>query len=275
MPSAPDLNGADKPEPIQNSDPLEVTTADAPLAREELREALDALPPGERIENVLAQLSLAARSVAFARVAAPRLQVLEGQRGNTPVASGLNHLIISVLRAAVLDTAAMIDQTGEGSNSIPTVLNILKRKLKDSPPSAERRAALDLVLEIRTTSIETRTPELDYVRYLRNKWAAHSTLDRSVDPWEPGKIVDFTKLESALEQMQAHFLDLARLAGQVTALQSLEADGRKTGENTIRIGLGWEGFGSDAVSFMGELGENSAGQLLDRIEFGFATWERD
>lgn len=242
--------------------------ADGPLTDDALRQALDALSPGIRIEDAIGQLGLAAYSVAFARIAAPRLKTVRDQVGMNPVGAGLDHLIASILQKAVVDTAATFDQAGEGSSSLATALNLITRHLKSSPPSSERSAALALVQGIRHKAIESKTPELEYVRYLRNKWAAHVTLDRSVDSWEPGKSLDLAKLESALSQMQTHFHEVAILIKQVTALHNLERDGRRLDENTIRFGIDWEGFSSQALILMGSHGENSASRLLERIEPG-------
>lgn len=271
------------PNPTQPaaSDPTQPTTlsedaaADGPLTDDALRLALDELSPGIRIEETIAQLGLAAYSVAFARIAAPRLQIARDQIGKQPAGAGLDHLVASILQKAVLDTAAMIDQTGEGSSSLATALNLLTRHLKASPPSSERRAALALVQGIRHSAIENKTPELEYVRYLRNKWAAHVTLDRSVDPWEPGKSLDFAKLETALQQMQSHFHEMATLIQQVTALEALEHDGRKLSENSYRVGIAWEGFSSQALFLMGSHGENSARCLLERLEPGLTADEHE
>lgn len=244
-----------------------------PLTDEAIRDALASLPPGIRIEETIAQLGLAAYSVAFAKIAAPRLEAFSEQVGKNPVGAGLNHLMISILQKAVLDSAATFDQTGEGTSSLATALNLITRRLKASPSTPERNAALALAGGIRERAIQNRTPELDYVRYMRNKWAAHVTYDRAVDQWEPGTSVDFDKLETALQQMQTHFLELTTLIEQVGVLEGLERDGRQLDQNTYRIGLGWEGFSSQALAIMGSHGENSARLLLETIEPGLKSVE--
>lgn len=252
-------------ESIHSPTPPAAISGDGPLTDDDLLLALKALTPGVRIEDAIAQLGIAAYSVSFAKIAAPRLRAAREHAGRNPVGAGLGHLVVSVLQKAVVDTAATFDQTGEGSSSLPTALNMVCRHLKASPRSSERTAALALVAEIRRDAIENKTPELEYVRYLRNKWAAHSSMDISVDPWEPGKSVDFAKLELALQQMQKHFVELASLTEQVTALQGLEREGRRVDENTVRMGLDWEGFSRQALFLMGNHAENCATLLLDRI----------
>lgn len=261
------------PELNQPETPAAATGEGGPLTDEELLKALNALTPGERIEDTIAQLGLAAYSVSFAKIAAPRLDAAQKQAGSNPVGAGLKHLVVSVLQKAVVDVAATFDQTGDGSSSLSTALNMVCRHLKASPSSSERTAALKLVAGIRREAIESKTPEIEYVRYLRNKWAAHSSMDLSVDPWKPGKSVDFAKLEAALQQMQRHFVELASLIGQVTALEGLEREGRRVDENTVRMGLDWDGFGGQALHIMGSHGENSANSLMDRIEPGLTPAE--
>lgn len=253
---------------------LEDAGADGPLTDDALRQALNALSPGIRIEDAIAQLGLALYSVAFAKTAVPRLETARDKVGKNPVGAGLDHLVASILQKAVLDTAATFDQTGEGSSSLATALNLITRHLKASPSSPECSAARDLVTEIRHDAIERKTPELEYVRYLRNKWAAHVSMDGAVDSWEPGKSINFTMLESALHQMQAHFHELATLIEQVTALEALEHDGRRLDENTYRVGLAWEGFSSQTSFVMGSHGENSANLLLECLELGLTSDER-
>lgn len=237
-----------------------------PLTDEALRHALALLPPGIRIEEAIAQLGIAAYSVAFAKTASPRLQAVSEQIGKNPVAAGLNHLLNSILQKAVLDTAATFDQTGEGTSSLATALNLITRRLKASPSTPERKAALALADGIRKRAVQNRTPELEYVRYMRNKWAAHVTYDLVVDQWEPGASIDFRMLDTALQQMQIHFQELATLTEQVSALEGLEHDGRLLDNDTYRFGLGWEGFSSKALLIMASHGENSAKLLLGRIE---------
>lgn len=155
---------------------------------------------------------------------------------------------------------------GPGTNSLSTALNLIGRHLKGSAQSRERKAALSLVSDIRKRAIQNRTPELDYVRYLRNKWAAHSTMDRAVDPWEAGKSVDFAKLENGLEQMRQHFHELATLVAMVKSLGHLEDDGRRLTDTSYRMGLAWDGFSHIASQVMTPVGEDAAKQLMDRIE---------
>ncbi|PTT69230.1 hypothetical protein [Arthrobacter sp. HMWF013] len=237
-----------------------------PLDDEQLKAKLDALPPGVRIENAIAQLGHAAYSVSFAKVAAPRLRDASDRVGHNPVGAGLDHLVVSVLQKAVVDTASLFDQTGAGSNSLYRALDVVRTQLKDSPPSPERDAAIDLVNEIQDVGIQNKTPELKYVRHMRNKWAAHSSMDISVDPWGPGKSVDFGMLELAIRQMQHHFIELVILIQQVPALEGMEREGRRIDEKTVRMGIDWDGFGRQALAIMGGHAENSARLLLDRIE---------
>ena len=237
-----------------------------PLQGEDLHAALNALTAGERIDEVLAQLALASYSLGFARTAGPRLREAAERMNQGPTRSAVEHMVTCIVQKAVIDAFSTFDQTGEGTNSLNTALNVIKRHLDGDSPSRERDAALALVREIRSHAFEERTPKLVYVRYMRHKWAAHSTMDRSVDAWDDGKTVDFTKMEAGLEQMRLHFYELATLISMVPALQPLEGAGRRTDANRVRIGLGWEGFGQVASGLMTSLGDTAASQLLDTIE---------
>lgn len=267
-----DVSGTD--EAPKAATTLEVSDGVEPYDKEQLQKALDELPPGLRIENAIAQLAEAAHSVSFAKIAAPRLLAVSRQAGNNPLSAGLDHLVVSVLQKAVVDTASLFDQTGDGSNSLHNALAMVRRQLKASPKSPERDAALALVTEIQQGGIDNKTPELRYVQYMRNKWAAHSSMDIFVDPWKPGKSVDFDKLELAVQQMQNHFVELAILIQRVPALEGMERESRRIDEDTVRMGLAWHGFGRQAVTMMGDLAENSARLLMDRIEPALLPEER-
>ncbi|WMY79419.1 hypothetical protein [Citricoccus sp. I39-566] len=197
------------------------------------------------------------------------------------------------MQKAVLDIASIFDQTGEGSSSLPTALDLITRHLKSSTSGSlqERLAARDLVNQIRQDAIQNKSSEVEYVRYVRNKWAAHTSMDIHVDTWEDGKIIDFDKLEAALDQLRQHFLDLASLTTLVESvkdwahdarrvdekvdidvtqlsdpeLAKLARDGRVTPQATYKIGLDWEGALSWPVDFMGSIGKSAAQHLLERI----------
>lgn len=236
-----------------------------PLSSEALRQALDALAPGVRIDEVLAQMGLAFYSLGFARAAAPRLRKVENQLQGQ-ARGAVKHLITCILQKVVIDAASTFDETGPGAMSLATALNLINRHLKISPGSPERAAALSLIREIRENALTKKSEELEYIRYLRNKWAAHATMDRAVDPWEDGKTIDFGKLEGGLEQMRQHFHSLATLIEMVTVLDHLEQDGRRIDESSVRMGLAWEGFSLIASPLMSSMGESAASELLDRVE---------
>lgn len=221
---------------------------------------------GERLEDAFSAYLLACISLGFAQTAVPQLRQRSADIGHHPLASALDHLAISIAQKAVLDAAATYDQAGKGSSSLANALDLITRCLKDPAfgSAADRSAARQLVTEIRDSVITTKSPEMSAVRYWRNKWAGHRTIDPQVDPWAWENPIDFAVIKKGLDQMRAALREFALLLTQLPQLAFLQADARRVDDNTVRMGISLDGTTSWPIDSVLALGESQAQEFLDR-----------
>lgn len=248
-----------------------------PLSDDELRNALSQIHVGQRIEDAFAWYLHAGISLGFARTAAPVLRA-QAQALHGPISSALEHLAISLVQKAVLDASATYDQAGEGSSSLANALDLITRLLKSpqTGSSGDRQAARRLVDELRQSVIVQKSPEWQAIRYWRNKWAGHRSVDAQVDPWAWDNPVSFGTIETGLEQMRVAFNEFAVLLTQLPALAGLHDEARRVDDSTIRMGISLEGTTSWSLSAVTAIGEEQAQVLLDRMtSAGAASDESD
>jgi hypothetical protein len=118
---------------------------------------------------------------------------------------------------------------------------------KAQQPDDEINAALDLLTYIRRQTNANEVGSLKYVRHLRNKWAGHSSLDRTVDGWAGADTsVDFRIIEDALARMVNAFQDLSVLVPMSKDLMDIEAQANSLQEQpdgtvVVEMKVGWSG----------------------------------
>ena len=256
-------------------DPADLPTiVGDPMINEPLKAGLEALGTAHRIErSLLNLLTDAVYSYYFAKQACLALQALaltqEGhlRRGSETVAQ-------SLLRSAVIGVATTIDLNGYGRTaSIPHALDALAEGLNckvAQSPDDEAEAALELLDHIRSTTNVDTVLSLKYMRHLRNKWAGHASLDRSVDPWAGADThVNLPLLEDALARMVNAFQDLAILVPMSTDLTDIEQHGNPPkvladGTVEIQMKLGWGGV--NAISqVMREQAKKAAVAFVEKV----------
>lgn len=254
-------------------DPADLpTVVGDPMLNDPLKAGVDALGPAHRVEqSLLNLLGEAVYTYYFAKQACPELGVLAlTQQGH--LRSGTEMVTKSLLRSAVIGIATTIDLTGRAM-SIPHALdaldNDLRRRIAQSPDE-EAEAALDLISHIRSTTNADTVLSLKYVRHLRNKWASHASLDRSVDAWAGADThVDFRLLEDALARMVNAFQNLATLVPMSSDLADIEQQAnppevQPDGTTVIRMTFGWSGANSGAVA-MRYLAKKAATAFVEKV----------
>ncbi|MEU4607553.1 hypothetical protein AB0F43_31595 [Kribbella sp. NPDC023972] len=254
-------------------DPAELPTiVGDPMINEPLKAGVEALGTAHRVErSLLNLLTDAVYTYYFAKQACPALEALaETQEGH--LRRGSETVTQSLLRSAVIGVATTIDLTGRTA-SIPHALDALgedlKRKIAQNPDD-EAEAALSLLDHIRSTTNADTVLSLKYVRHLRNKWASHASLDRSVDPWAGADThVNLPLLEDALARMVNAFQDLAILVPMSTDLKDIEQQGnprqiQADGTVQIEMKLGW--VGANALSqAMREQAKKAALAFVEKV----------
>lgn len=244
-----------------------VASHSEPLDDEALSMAIREIPIGKRLEEALAQQLLACTSLGFARTAVPALRGRAAEIARGPLSMALEHLAVSLTQKAVLDAAATYDKAGEGASSLANALDLITRFLRESSSSVspgDRDAARKLVDGIRLSAILQRSAELESLRFWRNKWAGHRTVDAQVDPWAGDHPVDFGTIQVALEQMRAAFHEFGLLLTQLPELARLHPDAMRVDDKTTLIGLSLDGAAAWPVDLMMSIGDQQAQLFLDR-----------
>lgn len=243
-----------------------VASHSEPLDDEALLKAIGEIPIGKRLEKAFAQQLLACTSLGFAQTAVPALRERAAEIAGGPLSSALDHLAVSLTQKAVLDAAATYDKAGEGASSLANALDLITRFLKESSSvsKGDREAARKLVDGIRLSAISQRSAELKSLRFWRNKWAGHRTVDAQVDPWAGDHPVDFGTIQVALEQMRAAFHEFGLLLNELPELARLHPDAMRIDDRTTLIGLSLDGAAAWPVELMMSIGERQAQFFLDR-----------
>lgn len=245
----------------------------APMRNSPLGQRIDAVAPAARVREALANLlGDAVFSYYFAKRVFPELERLaEAQTG--PLRSAFEVVKISLVKQAVVGIASTIDLTTGRSRSIPETLDRLLTELTERmghSPDDETQAAIELIRHIRSTTNADIVPSLKYVRHLRNKWASHSSLDRTVDSWaDANTSVNFPLLEDALVRMINALQDLGILAPMSEELQNIEAQGRAgiaqpDGTERRPMTFAWTGVHAMATVMRGAAQE-AGGAFIQRL----------
>ncbi|TDW22123.1 hypothetical protein [Kribbella kalugense] len=256
-------------------DPADVPTiVGDPMINDPLKVGVEALGTAHRVDrSLLNLLTDAVHGYYFAKQACLTLRAAAlTQEGH--LRRGTETVVQSLLRSAVIGIATTIDLTGHGRTaSIPHALEVLgevlRRKIAQNPDD-DAQAALELLGHIRlTTNVDT-VLSLKYVRHLRNKWAGHASLDRSIDPWAGADThVNLPLLEDALARMVNAFQDLAVLVPMSIDLKDIEQEGNPPrvladGAVEIEMKLGWAG--ANALSrAMRELAKEAAVAFVEKV----------
>lgn len=252
--------------PQNEHKPTAAPPALAPLQGAGLRQALDQIPVGMRLQEAFSCYLLACISLGFAQTAVPPLRHRAAEIGNHPLAAATNHLSVSLAQKAVLDAAATYDQAGEGSSSLANAITLISSHLRSSSSgsTADREAAQRLANEIRNSVIIQKSPEIKVVQYWRNKWAGHRAVDPQVDPWAWDNPLKFSTIEAGLEQMRTAFHEFALLLEQVPELASLQGRAQRIDDRTLRMGISLEGTSFWPIEATISIGAAQAQAFLDR-----------
>ncbi len=230
---------------------------------------------GFRVQESLMNLLVGAvYSFYFAKRACPALDAFATMQAG-PLKQGVHEVRNSLLKSAVMGVATTIDVTNGQTRSLPHALDALKSDLNDrkaQQPDDEMDAALDLLNYIRQQTNANQVSSLKYVRHLRNKWAGHSSLDRTVDSWAGADTsVDFRIVEDALARMVNAFQDLSVLVPMSKDLIDIQAQGsspqvRPDGSAEIQINVAWSGANALAQTM-----RQSAQRAADAFSEQFST----
>lgn len=240
--------------------------AASPLEGTELEQALGQVSVGRRVEEAFSCYLLACVSLGFAQTAVPPLRQRSAEIGHHPLSAAVEHVAVSIAQKAVLDAAATYDQAGEGASSLANALTLITRHLKSSTSgsAADRKAAQQLVNDIRDSVITQKSPEIKAIQYWRNKWAGHRTVDPQVDPWSWDNPVNFSIIATGLEQTRTAFHEFALLLTQFPELASLQAEAQRIDDATFRMGISLKGAASWPIELTLQIGEAQAQEFLDR-----------
>lgn len=229
----------------------------APMENASVATQLAARGTSFRVQESLMNLLVnAVYSFYFAKRACPVLDALATRRDGH-LAMGVREVRNSLLKGAVIGVATTIDVTSGRTRSLPDALNALEIDLhnrKAQHPDDEIDAALDLLSYIRQQTNANEVRSLKYVRHLRNKWAGHSSLDRTVDGWASAdRVVDFRIVEDALARMVNAFQDLSALVPMSKDLMDIEAQASSLNEHPdggvpIQIKVAWSGANALALA---------------------------
>ena len=244
-----------------------------PMLNAPLDAVIDALPPAHRFEqSLLNLLREAVYSYYFAKHASPALASISSEQHGS-LKAAIDVVRTSLVKQAVIGIATTIDLTTGRTMSLPDALRALTTDLKkrlSQTPDDETRAAAELVQHIRAGTNADTVLSLKYVRHLRNKWASHSSLDRTVDNWADADAeINFVLLEDALVRMVNAFQDLGTLVSMSQDLRDIEAQGR-TGEllpdgtAEFRATISWSGAAAIALVAREEA-KKSATALAGRL----------
>lgn len=172
--------------------------------------------------------------------------------GDDRLQGTFGYLSEQLLKQAVISVATTIDlTTGKSEDgkkppgrtaSLPHLLERIKKTLEDLDTDAS--AELELVEHIRKSVDPQRHLTLEYVQYMRNKWAGHASMDRRFDKWVQAKdSPSIPAVEAALVRIvnaYEDFSDLVEMSDTLTEkttkpkqVLTINADGHKTWTMTV------------------------------------------
>ncbi|NRD62999.1 hypothetical protein HRD49_14715 [Corallococcus exiguus] len=248
------------------------TISGPPLTNADLDSLVGAISPESRVDQALANMLWGAVYLYyFAKRAHPRLAVMAAER--SVLRSAIRVVDTSLVKQAVIGIASTIDLTTGRTSSLPHALDALEAELNIRLSKAfdtETAAAVELIQHIRGETNADTVLSLKYVRYFRNKWAGHSSLDRSVDSWAGADTtLNFSLLEDALVRMVNAFQNLGTLAPMSRELRDIEARGhaaevQSDGTQRVRMAISWNGAAAMAL-VMREAAQKAAEAFLDQL----------
>ncbi|MGO4383407.1 hypothetical protein [Specibacter sp. RAF43] len=172
--------------------------------------------------------------------------------GDDRLQGTFGYLSHQMLKQAVISVATTIDLTTgkpvDGKKppgrtaSMPHLLERIKKTLEDLDTDAS--AELELVEHIRKSMDPQKHLTLEYVQYMRNKWAGHASMDRRFDTWmQANDSPSIPAVEAALVRIvnaYEDFSDLVEMSDTLTEktkkpqqTPTINADGQKTRKMTV------------------------------------------
>lgn len=229
----PDLTGAR----VKNKD------LDAEVAK---------VPEHERLEVSQRNLILGVvRDFYFAKYFFQKTNAVDYQ-GDDRLQGTFGYLSHQMLKQAVISVATTIDLTTgkpvDGKKppgrtaSMPHLLERIGKTLEDLDTDAN--AELELIELIRESVDPQKHLTLEYVQYMRNKWAGHASMDRRFDTWvQANDSLSIPAVEAALVRIvnaYEDFSDLVEMSDTLTEktktpeqTPTINADGHKTWKMTV------------------------------------------
>ena len=248
--------------PAVSGDPLD-TPALAPYFAQ--------LPQAKRIEFAQQNVVLdAVQSYYFAKY------LYVGLEGSVSSASfwlseALERMCENLMKQAVTSIAATFDvDPRKRSMSLPHAISVLEDALANSGKDVTAEKAL--LQDIKQSVNADLVVSLRYVRHMRNKWAAHASLDRSFDDWADGdRHLSLPLVEEALVHMINAYQDLSTLIPLSDDLAAL-ADPQPPavqqlpdGSSTVAMQIDWSSIKVWAPVFQ-LFAQREAEALLERLD---------
>lgn len=126
---------------------------------------------------------------------------------------------------------------------MPHLLEKIKKTLEDLDTDAT--AELDLIDHIRSAVEPQNHLTLEYVQYMRNKWAGHASTDRRFDTWAQAKeSLSIPAVEAALVRIVNAYEDFSDLVEMSETLMektkkpkqvpTINADGHESWKMTVK-----------------------------------------
>lgn len=172
-------------------------------------------------------------------------------KGDDRLQGTFGYLSHQMFKQAVISVATTIDLTTgkpvDGKKppgrtaSMPHLLERIKKTLEDLDTDAS--AELELVEHIRQSIDPQKHRTLEYVQYMRNKWAGHASMDRRFDTWVADDSLSIPAVEAALVRIvnaYEDFSDLVKMSDTLTEMikkpkqvPTINSDGTKTWKMTV------------------------------------------
>lgn len=233
------------------------------VTNSDLDVAVSNVPEHERVE--LSQQNLLLHAVYdfyFAKHFLRHTQTADYE-GDDRLQEGLEYQSWQLMKQAVIGVATTIDitttkpepgQTPVGRTaSLPHMLDKLRSTLEAN--AANHADELDLLSTIKANVNPQKNSELEYVQYMRNKWAGHASLDRSFDQWaQAGSLVKIAHVEAALVRVvnaYEDFSDLVRMSAPLDSVVKKPKQAPRIDENgheTWQMTVDWSSIRTFAPS---------------------------